>query len=500
MAAMDPLLKTLPLTVYDAEGVRALDRCAIERQGIPGYTLMCRAGTALLAALEAEFPSANRLLVVCGAGNNAGDGYVLARLAREEGYHVVVAALVPPSSLGGDAARAWQDFASDGREAVEWQPALLAEADLVVDAILGTGLTRDVDGRFAAAVDAINEADLPVLAVDIPSGLDADDGRIRGTAVEADATATFVGLKAGLVTGAGPDLCGRLRYSDLDVPPGCADAAEPVLRRLSETTLARLLPRRPRTAHKGLFGHLLIVGGSPGMGGAVRLAGEAALRTGAGLVTIATHSDHAAVVTGGRPELMCRGVERAADLEPLISRATHLALGPGLGTGTWSREMFAAALASGLPAVLDADALNLLAEAPRRSDDWILTPHPGEAARLLETGTAEVQAGRMAAAAAISARYGGVAVLKGAGTLVAASDGGLPSICTDGNPGMASPGMGDVLTGIVGALLAQGLEARSAAEAGVLVHALAGDAAAGGGERGLVAGDLIAGIRVWVNP
>lgn len=497
---MDPLLKTMPTTVYDAEGVRALDRCAIERQGIPGYTLMCRAGTALLTALEAEFPSASRLLVVCGAGNNAGDGYVLARLAREEGYHVVVAALVPPSSLGGDAACAWQDFAAGGREAVEWDPALLAEADLVVDAILGTGLTRDVDGRFAAAVDAINEADPPVLAVDIPSGLDADDGRIRGTAVEADATVTFVGLKAGLVTGAGPDLCGRLRYSDLDVPAECADAAEPVLRRLSESSLARLLPRRPRSAHKGLFGHLLIVGGSPGMGGAVRLAGEAALRTGAGLVTIATHPDHAAVVTGGRPELMCRGVERGDDLEPLIARATHLALGPGLGTGDWSRAMFAAALASGLPAVLDADALNLLAETPRRNDDWILTPHPGEAARLLATGTADVQAGRMAAAAAISERYGGVAVLKGAGTLVAAGDGTLPSICTDGNPGMASPGMGDVLTGIVGALLAQGLEARSAAEAGVLVHALAGDAAARDGERGLVAGDLIAGIRAWVNP
>ncbi len=493
-------LKTMPTTVYDAEGVRALDRCAIERQGIPGYTLMCRAGTALLAAVEAEFPSSSRLLVVCGAGNNAGDGYVLARLAREEGYHVVVSALVPPSSLGGDAARAWQDFAADGREAVQWAPALLADADLVVDAILGTGLTRDVDGRFAAAVDAINEAGTPVLAVDIPSGLDADNGRIRGTAVEADATVTFVGLKVGLVTGAGPDLCGQLRYSDLDVPADCAGVAEPVLRRLSETALAGLLPRRSRSAHKGLFGHLLIVGGSPGMGGAVRLAGEAALRTGAGLVTIATHPCHAAVVTGGRPELMCRGVEQGDDLEPLISRATHLALGPGLGTGGWGREMFAAALAAGLPAVLDADALNLLAEAPRRSGDWILTPHPGEAGRLLETGTGDVQADRMAAAATISGRYGGVAVLKGAGTLVAAGDGEAPAICTHGNPGMASPGMGDVLTGIVGALLAQGLAPRTAAETGVLVHALAGDAAARDGERGLVAGDLVAGIRAWVNP
>jgi len=493
-------MASLPTTIYDAAGVRALDRCAIERQGIPGYTLMCRAGAALLTALEAEFPSCNRLLVVCGAGNNAGDGYVLARLAREEGYHVVVAALVPPASLGGDAARACKDFARDGREAVTWDPALLDEADLVVDAILGTGLTRDVDGRFAQAVDAINESGLPVLAVDIPSGLDADDGRIRGTAVRAGATATFVGLKAGLVTGGGPDVCGRLHFSDLEVPAECVTAAQPVLRRLSEDVLGGLLPRRPRSAHKGLFGHLLIVGGSPGMGGAVRLAGEAALRSGAGLVTIATHPSHAAVVTGGRPELMCRGVEGADDLAPLFERATHLALGPGLGTGTWGREMFAAALAAGLAAVLDADALNLLAAAPRCDDHWILTPHPGEAGRLLDRGTGDVQADRMGAAAAISERYGGVAVLKGAGTLVAAADGARPAICTDGNPGMASPGMGDVLTGIVGALLAQGLAPRRAAEAGVLVHALAGDAAARQGERGLVAGDLIAGIRTWVNP
>lgn len=495
MVGMDPL----PTTIYDAEGVRALDACAIERQGIPGYTLMCRAGAALLDTIEGDFASCNRLLVVCGAGNNAGDGYVLARLAREEGYHVIVTALVPPSSLGGDAARACEDFRAAGREVVEWDAGLLDEADLVVDAILGTGLTRDVSGRFAEVVDTINEADLPVLAVDIPSGLDADDGRIRGTAVHADATATFVGLKAGLVTGSGPELCGRLRFAGLELPAACASAAVPVLRRLSADTLAELLPPRQRASHKGLFGHLLIIGGSPGMSGAVRLAGEAALRSGAGLVTIATHPAHAAVVTSGRPELMCRGVGQPEDLEALVARATHLALGPGLGTGEWGRAMFAAALATGLPAVLDADALNLLAEAPTRNGDWILTPHPGEAGRLLQTGTGEVQADRMAAARDISERYGGVAVLKGAGTLIAAGD-EPPAICTDGNPGMASPGMGDVLTGIVGALRAQGLAPRKAAEAGVLVHALAGDAAAREGERGLMAGDLIAGIRTWVNP
>ncbi len=490
----------LPTCIHDAEGVRALDGCAIEREGIPGYTLMCRAGAALLDAVESDFPACGRLLVVCGAGNNAGDGYVLARLAHEEGYRVRVTALVAPGSLGGDAARAYEDFVAGGGEVEEWDPRLLEEADLVVDAILGTGLTRDVGGAFAAAVDAINEAEPAVLAVDIPSGLDADDGRVRGTAVRADTTVTFVGLKAGLLTGAGPDCRGRLRFSDLGVPPACGDAAEPVLRRLDESWLATLFGPRARSAHKGAFGHLLIVGGAPGMPGAVRLAGEAALRAGAGLVTIATHPDHAAIITAARPELMCRGVADAADLEQPLQRATHLALGPGLGTDDWGRGMLSAALAAGLPAVVDADALNLLAAAPRHDDNWVLTPHPGEAARLLGTDTAAVQADRVGAARAIAERYGGVAVLKGAGTLICAADGSLPAICTDGNPGMASPGMGDVLTGIVGAMLAQGLAARQAAEAGVLVHALAGDRAARAGERGTMAGDLIAEIRHWVNP
>ncbi|MEJ2604731.1 MAG: NAD(P)H-hydrate dehydratase, partial [Gammaproteobacteria bacterium] len=462
-------MSRLPTRIHDAEGVRALDRCAIEREGIPGYTLMCRAGTALLDAVESDFPACGRLLVVCGAGNNAGDGYVLARLAREEGYRVMVTALIAPDSLTGDAARAWQDYAAGGGEVIDWDPRLLTEADLVVDAILGTGLTRDVGGAFGAAVDAINDAGLPVLAVDIPSGLDADDGRIRGTAIRADTTVTFVGLKAGLVTGVGPDLRGRLRFSDLAVPPACADAAEPVLRRLDEACLPDRFPPRSRSAHKGAFGHLLIVGGAPGMPGAVRLAGEAALRAGAGLVTVATHPEHAAIITAARPELMCRGVTRSADLEQPMARATHLALGPGLGTGEWGREMLDAALASGLPAVVDADALNLLAESPRRYERWILTPHPGEAARLLGTDTADVQSDRVRAAAGIVERYGGVVILKGAGTVVCDAGDELAAICSDGNPGMASPGMGDVLTGIVGAMLAQGLAARQAAETGVLV-------------------------------
>jgi NAD(P)H-hydrate epimerase len=235
------------------------------------------------------------------------------------------------------------------------------------------------------------------------------------------------------------------------------------------------------------------------MSGAVRLCGEAALRSGAGLVSVATHLSHHAMIASGRPELMCHAVETAKDLQPLLKRATVVALGPGLGTGKWSQSMFNAALKSKLPTIVDADALNLLSESESRHADWILTPHPGEAARLLESSTAEIQHDRRGSLAQIVERYGGTAVLKGAGSLVATVDG--PTwLCSAGNPGMAAPGMGDVLTGIIAALRAQGLSAEMAAVAGVEIHARAGDAAATAGQRGMLASDLLQELRAWVNP
>jgi len=234
------------------------------------------------------------------------------------------------------------------------------------------------------------------------------------------------------------------------------------------------------------------------MPGAVRLAGEAALRAGAGLVTVATLPDHLPVVLAGRPELICRGVRKDKELQPLLERADIIALGPGLAQDDWSQQMFRAALASGRPLVLDADALNLLAGKPVRRDDWVLTPHPGEAARLLGTSPAIVQNDRLSAVQRLAESYGGVAVLKGAGSLVARA-GQLPWVCDQGNPGMASPGMGDVLTGIIAGLAAQCRDLDIAARLGVLAHAAAGDLAARDGERGLVAGDLMGPLRKWLN-
>ncbi len=492
-------MRPLPIEIYSVATVREIDRAAIEDEGIPGYTLMTRAGAAAVRAARERFPDARRWQVVCGAGNNAGDGYVVARLAAQEGIVVSVVALVDPELLTGDAASAYGEYAATGGVTRPWEGALDDAAELLVDALLGSGLERDVGGEFAKAVTAMNAHTASIMALDIPTGVHGDTGQVMGTAVRADLTVTFVGLKAGLFADEGAELCGTLIFDGLDVPEHCRPHGEALCRRISSRELDRCLKRRPRSAHKGDFGHVLIIGGGEGMPGAVRLAGEAALRTGAGLVSIATHPSHATVIVGSRPELMSHGIEDAESLAPLLERATAIAFGPGLGTSDWARQLSGAVRSLELPCVWDADALNLLAEVPAANERRVITPHPGEAGRLLGEVTATVQSDRRAALAALQDKYGGVVVLKGANTLVTSKK-GVPWLCTGGNPGMASPGMGDVLTGIIAALLAQGLGKEAAAVVGVEVHARAGDRAAKAGERGTIASDLIAELRRVVNP
>ena len=489
----------LPAEIYTVESVRRIDQLAIDEMGISGYALMTRAAQALLDCARAQFPNARRWQIIAGSGNNGGDGYVLARLAGQQGIAVSVISLVDPESLSGDAAAACMDFAAEGGGLAMWEGALDAEADLLVDAMLGSGLQRDVEGSFAEAVRAINAHPAPVVAVDIPTGLNGDSGAVLGCAVEADLTVTFVGLKGGLFLGAAAEYTGELKFADLDIPPECREKIPTDMRRIDHKLVAAALPRRNRSAHKGDFGHLLVIGGGPGMPGAVRLCGEAALRSGAGRVSIATHPSHHAQIAAGRPELMCHAVESLADIGPLLDSVNTIAIGPGLGTSDWSRKLFDTALNSQLPMVLDADALNLLAESARHDDHWTLTPHPGEAARLLECSTAEVQQDRRLAVNRIQEKYGGIAVLKGSGSLIS-SIAGPAWLCSAGNPGMAAPGMGDVLTGIIAAFIAQGVPSELAAVVGVEVHARAGDTAAAGGERGLLAGDLMQELRACVNP
>lgn len=482
---------------------------AIEEQGIAGAELMERAGQAAFNALREAWPRARRIAVLAGIGNNGGDAYVVARLAHGAGLEVRLWQLGDANKLKGDAlgmARLWGEA---GGETIEYKTGLdLGGSDVVVDGLFGTGLNADLQGDWADAVRAINDSHAAVLALDIPSGLHADTGSAMGCAVVAQLTVSFIALKQGLFTGAGPRYCGQVVYDDLRLPPQVLMSQTPAVSRLGFDGVAHLLAPRRRDAHKGDFGHVLVIGGDAGMGGAVRMAAEAALRVGAGRVSVATRPVHVAAMTAVCPELMCHAVTKASELRPLLAKADVVAIGPGLGQSEWAQALLASALASGLPMVMDADALNLLAIEPLQANNWILTPHPGEAARLLGTDTRTIQADRFTAVNALQQRYGGVLVLKGAGSLIAAAGSPL-ALCDAGNPGMASAGMGDVLTGVIAGLLAQRQTLKTdpaqallvAARLGVSVHARAGDLAAKeGGERGMLASDVIAVLRETVNP
>ncbi len=467
-----------------------------------GYALMQRAARACWEQIRARWPAADALGVVCGRGNNGGDGYEIARLARAAGWSVWIVAPYGAPEGTGDAHRACEAWgATAGAAAPLPFEGALPPCAVLVDALFGTGLKRRLDARAQAVVAAINalrNTGTKVVAADIPSGLDASSGAVFDAAcVQADLTVTFIGRKLGLYTGEGPQRAGEVCFADLDVPAEIGAGLMPLASLQARAQLAAVLPRRSRTAHKGDHGHVAVIGGNRGMAGAALLAGRAALRAGAGLVSLLTCSEHTAALTAAQPELMCHAGDDLAAARALLRRADVIALGPGLGTDDWARALWSVALDAGKPLVLDADALNLLALEPLPVADAVLTPHPGEAARLLGCRAADVQADRLAALRALEQRYAASIVLKGAGTLVS---GAPPQLCPFGNPGMAVGGMGDALTGIVAALRAQGLDGAAAAQHGVLVHALAGDSAAASGERGLLPGDLINALRGIVNP
>lgn len=483
------------LPVYTIEQVRELDRIAIQEQGIPGYVLMERAGAALFTVITQRYSNARSMCILCGAGNNAGDGYVLARLAQRANWQVQVLAVAPPETLQNDAQTAYQDYLNVGGS-VEVFTGILPPADLLVDALFGTGLTRPLHGAFLVAVAAINAYFNPVIAVDIPSGLHGNTGQPLGSAVKAALTVSFIGLKQGLLTGQARDYVGDLVFADLALPAAVIQQVPAQAFTLSISLLKALLPKRSRCAHKGKFGHVLLVGGQAGMAGAVRLAGEAALRTGSGWVSLGTDPAHAAWLNLNRPELMVQAVQ-PSDVANVLIGKTVVGLGPGLGQTALAQAIWAETLKTQLPLILDADALNLLAQTPQQRQNWILTPHPAEAARLLNCSTPAIEQDRWAAVRALQQKYGGVIVLKGAGSLVANET--EIAVCLAGNPGMATAGMGDVLTGIITSLVGQGLSLMDAASAGVLIHALAGDQAAKYGERGLLASDVIKQLRELVN-
>lgn len=483
--------------LYTASEVYALDAAAIA-SGIPSIQLMKRAGRAAFDLLLERFPAPELISVYCGAGKNGGDGYVLAALAAQRKLPVQVIQLTAAEKLIGEARQAYDFAVQEGASILPFSGTAAPSSGVIVDALLGIGLRGTPTGEFATAIEQINQSDLPVLALDIPSGLNADTGAVAGAVVHAQLTISYIALKRGLLTGRGPAVCGELVLANLEVPASAYNEVEPSVERLSLGDLLSLLPPRAADAHKGDFGHVMVIGGDTGYGGAALMAAEAAARTGAGKVSVATRPEHVAAILARRPEIMACGVVSGQELEPLLTRPTLLVVGPGLGRSPWSEQMLQQAIKSGLPMVLDADALNILAEGRvvsaagyQQHGPWLLTPHPAEAARLLGITTAEVQADRFAEVRAISTRYQASVILKGAGSLVASVDGRV-GIVTDGNPGMASGGMGDVLSGILGGLMAQGLSAHDAARLGAVVHACAADLAAEDlGQRSVLATDLI---------
>lgn len=523
---MNSFRKRLPKKLYLASQVRKLDRIAIDECGIEGFSLMQRAASFTFSTLLEKWPQAKHLIIFVGTGNNGGDGYVVAGLAKDNGLNPEIIQVGSQSKLQGDALKA-QQFAeqrnvltsSFDRENFVSNESYPQGHTVIVDALLGTGLDRPVTDEYSAAITVINALGFPVLAIDVPSGLSSDTGNCLGIAVKAQVTATFIGLKRGLLTSDGVEASGEIVFHDLDVPEAVytsEQAINPACWRIDMNQLAMLLLPRNASAHKGEFGHTVIIGGDYGFGGAAIMAAEAAVRAGSGLVTLVTRTVNQSSMLAKRPEVMVMGTENTDDLdnklEELLQQASVIVIGPGLGKSSWSRKLLQSALhwqiAKDIPLVLDADALNLLAERAGDSktinrNNWILTPHPGEAARLLACSTTEVQTDRFSAVARLQENFGGACLLKGAGSLICypKENSTLTELCSVGNPGMASGGMGDILSGVIGGLVAQGFSLADSLRIATCVHGESADlAASAGGQRGLAATDLLPYIRQLMNP
>ncbi len=501
------------MKLLTAARMRTLDQRAIEEVGIPGLVLMENAGrgTAELTAQRFGHLHPGPVLVLCGRGNNGGDGFVIARYLQHAGWKVRTLVLCPPGALSGDAAvnlailrrcRGDIDFAPD-EASLDSSLAQCNDVRLLVDALFGTGLSSAIRGHHARAVDWINTRGRPVTAVDIPSGVDATSGRILGRAVRADLTVTFGAAKVGMAVHPGAGHVGELSVLDIGLPPFLEEDCDALLVEASDA--APLLPPRPVTGHKGTFGHLLVVAGSTGKAGAASMTAEGALRIGAGLVTLACPEGVHPIVAGKPVEAMTHplvGDDFLApscldELRSLCRGKDALALGPGMGQAPQTFALIRDLVRStSLPMVLDADALNAIAEDPqvlteREGKRAVLTPHPGEMARLVGGTVAEIEEDRIGAARSFAGLHGVVLVLKGARTVIAFPDGRI-RINGSGNPGLASGGMGDVLTGIIGGLLAQGLSAEDASVLGVYLHGFAADRLSlSFGSAGMLATDLL---------
>lgn len=480
--------------LYLAEQCRALDRAATE-QGVPSFQLMNRAARAVFDVLQREFFEMPPLQVVCGTGNNGGDGFLIAALAHERGWRVSCILVGDSNKIKGDAKRAYEYAAAAGVPLVMGLTEPAKDDAVIVDALLGTGLKNAVRAEAAQAIEWVNASSATVIAVDVPSGLCSDTGAILGHAVQADMTVTFIGLKLGLFTHDGPDCAGMVIFNDLEVAESVYGAFPPAAYRLDLDSLMGAIQPRRLNSHKGHYGHVLLIGGDYGFAGAIAMAAEAAIASGAGLVSVATRAEHVAGVVARTPEAMVHAVSNRHELVPLLDRADVVVIGPGLGRSPWSEQLLQRCLECEIPMVLDADALNLVADLnwyerlQRNGENRIITPHPGEAARLLKCSTVDVQQDRLQSVQSLREQVRCSVVLKGCGSLLATEKGVFLS--DYGNPGMASGGMGDVLSGVLGGLLAQSQNIELSLALGVCLHGRAAEIAAEAGQNGLRATQLM---------
>ena len=488
--------------LYSANTVRKIDQLAISELNNNAIKLMNRAGMAAFDELVQAFGQPSLITVFCGTGNNAGDGYILAARAAQKCIPVQVVELSKTEKFSDETLRARQYAIDNNARLIDFDPDLDIQQGVIVDCLLGIGYKGQLRQPYDQAIALINAAELPVLSMDIPSGLNPDTGAVEDNAVTADLTVTFVAAKQGLFTGKGPALCGEVIYHSLDISEQLFDQFQPSAKLSDLFELLELLPHFVGDEYKNQRGHCMIIGGDHGYGGAASMAAEASLRVGSGLTSVATQPQHVSSILARCPEIMAYGVISGQQLEPWLEKPSVLVVGPGLGRSAWSEQLLQKAVASGLPMVLDADALNILADGRvvKATDHaWVLTPHAAEAARLLNVSVAEVEANRFSAVQQIQQKYNAVVILKGPGSLIAA-DNQITKICPYGNPGMATAGMGDLLSGIIGGLIAQCLSLQDAAELGCCLHSAAADKLVDdSGYRGIAATDVLPHLHRLLN-
>ncbi len=485
-----------PELVYSVAQIRQLEQAICLTNNITPPELMAKVGKALYDFFAQRWPDANQVKVFVGPGHNGGDGWVFARHALQHDKSVSVVTVLPIEYLEGDLAEVAATYVADGGVVSVWPDQGRASCDVVVDGLLGIGAQGTLRSPYDAIVEAINRCDAQVLAIDVPTGLNADTGEISLPCVHAQVTATVLGLKWGLVTGNALGVVGELAVLPLD------EVASPnnIPTNGVHLTQGRMpLPKRQPNCHKGDFGRVLLVGGLDNMPGAICLAAEAAARVGAGYVQVASHSKYLGQVLSKKSDFLLLPLEDDMALSQAIEQASAILIGPGLGQGRLAKQVLAKVLTSSKPKLLDADALNLLAETPMALDNALITPHPGEAARLLAKSSSWVQVHRKETLQALAEKYQAAVVLKGAGTLMQDHQGHI-SVCGCGNPGMAVAGMGDVLGGMIVGLVAQGLPMDQAMVMGVMNHAGISDSlVAQSGEAGLMASDLLLHLSAWIN-